>query len=131
MFARRLSCGNLDEKPDVLWPGSAASAHHVQPALFGEAFELACDQVWCFVVAAFLIGQAGVRHTSYAGSADLGESAQVIGHEVGTGCAVDAHPKQVAVHQRRLESLAILAREPPPHRLASAATRYADAGPAV
>ncbi len=73
--------------------------------------EDALEDVRPLGVAAVLVGQAGVGDAGDPRAADLGEGADVVGHQVGAGGAVEAHIEKVGVEQGDGERLGVLAAE--------------------
>ena len=69
---------------------AAAAADDVEPAVGAEALELLRQHRRQLVVVALLVGQAGVREARDREARDLRERAQVVGHEVRAGGAVEA-----------------------------------------
>ncbi len=115
-FAPPLALEHLRQDANVLGRRPAASANHVDPAGVDEALELAREHLGRFIVTSFFVGKSGVRHACDRKTRDSGQRAQMVGHEVGTGCAIEAHPQKVAMRDRGIERLDILAREQRAHR---------------
>src|SRR6185369_2766839 len=108
---RRAVADEVDEGGDVSVGGAATAAHQVEPAGVEEAGEGADEDVRSFGVFAVLVRQAGVRHAGDAGAADLGKGADVIGHQLRAGGAVEADVEQVGVEERDGERFGVLAAE--------------------
>ncbi len=100
---------HLREQANMLGRGSAASADHVEPSLFDEPLDFGGENFRRFVVMPLFVGQSGVRHAGDREAADFRQRAQMIGHEVGTGGAIQPHPEQIPMGQRDVERLDILA----------------------
>ena len=108
---RRPARHQLGEGGDVGRGGAAAAAHQVEPAGVEEAAEDAAELLRPLAVAPLLVGQAGVGHAGDAGAGEAGEGAQVVGHQVGPGGAVEAEVEQVGVEQRHRQRFGVLAAE--------------------
>ena len=113
---RRLAVQHPAEPADVRRRGAATAAQHVQPALVDEALQLGGERLGRLVVASVLVGQAGVGNAQRRKPRDLGESAQMVGHEIGTGRTVEPHRQQVAVRNRDVQRLHPLASQHRAHR---------------
>ncbi len=110
-LARGQAVDRVGDGGDVLGAGAAAAAHDVEPALARELAEQRGHVVRRVVVAAELVGQAGVR---VAGGRQRGDARQLLDvgpHVVGAERAVDAYREQVVVRDRVVERLQGLARE--------------------
>ena len=75
---------------DMLVRGSAAAARQIQPPVGDEAAELGGDAIRGFAVPAFRVRHARVRIAGDARGSHGADSAEVIGHELRTGAAIQA-----------------------------------------
>ena len=122
--AGRFAGHGIANPADVFGPGAAAAAGHIQPAVVGKPRQRAGQHRRRFVVVAVLIGQAGVGN---AGNAEAGQALQrpqMVGHKLRPGGAVETHPQQLAMRQRGVQRLGILAGQQRPHRLNGALHRH-------
>ena len=87
--ARRASVGETREGGDVRGGSPAATADRIDPAFLDEPP----------LVASAVVGQARVRIHGDEARGDLAERAQVIGHELGAGCAVEPDGEEVEMLQ--------------------------------
>jgi hypothetical protein len=108
---RRPPRRQLGQRRDVRRRGAAAAADQVEPAGVEEAAEDAPEVLGALGVAAVLVGQPGVGHAGDAGAGELGQRAQVVGHALGAGGAVEPQVEEVGVEQRHGERLGVLAGE--------------------
>ena len=101
---------------DMLGRGPAASADQVDPSLLDEALDFRGQHLRRFVVMPLLVGQSRVGHAGDREAADFRQRAQMIGHEIGAGGAVQPHPQQIAMRERGVKRLDILAGQQRAHR---------------
>ena len=116
-FARTLASHRLHQQPDVLRRRAAASADQVDPSILGEARNFPGEHRGRLIVMPLFVGQTRIRHACDKKFRDAGQSAQMIGHEVGAGRAVEAHPEQIAMRERGVERLDVLPAEESAHCL--------------
>ena len=124
--ARREAGGDLRQPGDVPPVRAAASAQEVQPPVLAEARQGPRQHLRGLQVAAVLVRQARVRHAGDAGPRQLGERADVVGHELRTRGAVQPQVEELPVLQRDRQRLDRLAGQHGPHRLDGAAHRDRD-----
>ena len=92
--------------------GAAAAADDVEPAVIDEALELGGERLRGFVIeAGFRIGKASVGIAGEAGGCEFMKRADVIGHELGTGGAVEADREEFGVGDGGVEGVGCLAAE--------------------
>ena len=115
--ARRAPRDGLGDEADMLGRRAAAAADHVDPALVGEARDLARELARGLVVVPVLVGQARVRVADRERARERGERAQVVGHEVGAGGAVHPESEQIEMRDRVGERGDVLAAEHGAHAL--------------
>src|SRR5712692_9478597 len=96
-LARTLAFDRLNQQPDMLRRRAATSADQVDPSIFGKPRDLPREHLGRFVVMTFFIGQSRIGYTRNEESRNARQRAQMIGHEVGAGRAVEAHPEQLAM----------------------------------
>ena len=72
---------------------------------------------------ALFVGQTRVGHAGDVEAADLRKRAQMVGHEVRAGRAVQSHPDEPAIGERGIKGLDILPRQQRTHRLDRARDR--------
>ena len=99
--ARRPAAHQLRQRRDVGRRRSAAAADEVDPALVDEALQLEGQARRRLAVLAALVGQAGVRVHAHEAGRERRERAQVVGHELGPGGAVEPDREEVEVLERR------------------------------
>src|SRR5467141_3141159 len=116
-LARALALDRIHQQPDMLRRRTATSADQVDPSVFCKARNFTGEHLGRLVVMSFFIGQSRIWDTRNVESRYARERAQMIGHEVRTGRAVEAHPEQLAMRERRVERLDILTAEQRAHRL--------------
>ncbi len=105
---------------------AAASADQIDPAIFREARDFSREHLGRLIVMPFFVGKARVGHARDEKFRNSRQRAQMIGHEVGTGRAVEAHPEQIAMRERGVKRLDILTAEQRAHRLDR--SRHTDGG---
>ena len=119
--ARRLALHQPGQRARVRGRGPAAASDQIHPALVHEAPHLQGEALRRLLVLAELVGQAGVRvHADEAGG-EARERAQVVGHELGTGGAVESDGEEIEVLHRRVQRVHALPRQHGPHGLDGAA----------
>src|SRR4051812_30149343 len=116
-FARPQARRDLHQLADVRVVRPAAAAEEVQPAVLAEALQRPREHLRRLEIAAVLVGKAGIRDAGDARTQNPRERADVIGHELRTGGAVEAEVQEVEVLERDRQRLDGLAREHRPHRL--------------
>ena len=85
--------------------GAAAPTHDIQPAVIDEALKLRRHGFGRLQVQALGIGHARVGVTGDAGRAHLADRAQVVGHELRAGAAIEPDGKQIGVSEGGAESI--------------------------
>ncbi len=93
-FLPRTIC---DDSADVIWTSAAATADNVEPAVIDEALQLSGESLRRFEILAFFVRQASVGIARDARVGEFVERADVVGHELGTGGAVEADGEQLDV----------------------------------
>ena len=115
--ARRLAGHEARDRADVLRRGATAAAHEVDPALVHEARELEGETLRRLAVLAALVGQPRVGIHARPARGDRGQRAEVVGHELGPGRAVEPDREEPEVLERDVERLDALTREHGAHGL--------------
>ena len=92
--ARLFAFGHLRDGANVLLGGAAAAADHIQPAAIDETVKLLGERIGSFLISAFFVGQAGVRIAGDEAICQRLQRANVVGHELGAGGAIQAERKQ-------------------------------------
>ena len=101
----------------MLLGGSAAAADDIEPAAIDEALELLGEGRRSFLIASLLVRQAGVRIAGDEAVRQRLQRADVVGHELGAGGAVQAQRKHVDVIERGPQRLDVLPGEHRAHGL--------------
>ena len=112
-----VAAGELGDQAHVLGGRAAAAAHEVHPSLGAEALELPDQALGRLVVAPLLVRQPGVREAGHREARDLRQRAQVVGHEVRAGGAVEADGEKIALGDRDVHRLDRLSGEHRAHGL--------------
>ncbi len=94
---------NFHNFADVLRICAAAAADNIHPALFYEAGECRGDHGWRFVVAAVLIRQSRVGITGDVAFCETIECAQMVGHELRSGGAIQTDGNHAGMLYRTVE----------------------------
>ncbi len=114
---RALAVRHLRDGPDVRVGRAAAAAHHVEPPVLDEPFELRRERSGRLEILAILIGQPRVGIARDAHRDHLTDGAYVVRHELRPGSAVEANGKQVRMRHRSAERVRRLPREHGAHSL--------------
>ena len=122
--ARRLAGGQLRQQPHVFVDGAAATPDDIHPAGLDEPPDGVRHRFRRFVVAAVFVGHSGVGDGGHRKAGQGGQTADMVGHELRPGGAVDANPQQFAVGQRGIERLHILPGQQRTHGLDGALHRH-------
>src|SRR5579863_748038 len=115
--ARRLALRHLRECANVMFRCSAAPADDIEPAPIHKSLELFGERRWRLPISPFLIGQACI---GIAGNKTIREELQradMVGHELGAGGAVQAQRNHFHVIERGPKRLDALATEHRSHGL--------------
>ena len=95
----------------MLVRGSAAAAHHVEPAVVEEALEDAPEILRRFHVDALLVRQSRVGHAADPGASQVRQGSQRVGHELRARGAVEAQVQQIGVQEGDRQGLGVLPRQ--------------------
>ncbi len=106
-----LAVHHRGQRRDVLLGGAAAAADDVEPAGIGEALELGREALGGLGIEAVLVGQPGVGVARDRAGRHLVHRAQVVGHELRPGGAVEADRERPDVLDGGDEGLGGLAAE--------------------
>ena len=115
--ARALAFDHLGELAYVRRGSPATAAHEIYPAVIDESLERRGQAFGRFEIDAVFVRQPRVRYAGDARLGQRGDDADVIGHELRPGRAVQTYRKQVGVHQRSDESFDGLTRQHRARRL--------------
>ena len=106
-----LAFRHLRDGADVRGSGAAAAADDVQPAVLDEFLKLRGERFGRFEIFVFFVRQAGVGIAGNARGSHLGQRADVVRHQIGTGGAVQADGEQIGVGDGGVEGVDGLAGE--------------------
>ncbi len=113
----RAPLDHRSERGDVAVGGAAAAADQIQPAVVGEALERRRQALGGLRVAAVRVRETRVGVAGDRGPGHLVHGAEVVGHQVGTGRAVEPDREQRRVLEGGHERIRGLAGEHRAHRL--------------
>ncbi len=122
--ARRMAGGQAGQGADMLRRGAATAADDVDPAAGGEALDLRREAFRRLQIAAVFIRQTGVGIAGNGAVRQLGERAQMVGHELRPGGAVQADGNDVGVGQADPQRFGVLPRQHGAHGLDGAADHH-------
>src|SRR5262249_10173115 len=106
---RTLSFNHLRQRANVAVVSSATTSHQVQPSVIHKTLDSACECLGSFEVDTVLIRKARVGHARDQRLRELRQGANVIGHELRSGSAIQTNRQQIRMHDRcrvRLDRLA-------------------------
>ena len=119
-----LACHGFAQEVNVPVDRAAAAANQVHPPGINEPAQRLRHGLRRFVILAVLVWHSGVGDTGHREAGNGCEGTDVVGHKCGAGGAVDADPQQVAVSQRHVEGLHVLAGQQGSHGLDGALHGY-------
>ena len=125
-LSRPLAGDHVRDGLDVLGRRAAAAADQIEPAVVDELFELGGERLRRLEVLQLLVRNAGVGITGHPRSGHLVDGPEVVGHELGTGRAVEPDRQQFPVGDRDAECIRGLTGEHRAHRLDGAGDHHRD-----